>query len=84
MIEAPDADATEEREFDAVVIAEHKTPLRKMPVSAAVVELDFTGAPVLVFRHAGSGRVNVVYRRPDGNIGWIDPSTQEIKPTNYC
>jgi hypothetical protein len=32
-----------------------------------------TGAPVMVFRHAGHGRVNLVYRRSDGNIGWIDP-----------
>jgi hypothetical protein len=38
-----------------------------------VQDLDLTGAPVLVFRHAGSGRVNMVYRRNDGNIGWIDP-----------
>jgi putative sigma-54 modulation protein len=53
-----------------------------MPVSAAVLELDFTGAPVLVFRHASSGRVNIVYRRSDGNIGWIDPSTQETKRTS--
>ena len=32
-----------------------------------------TGAPVVVFRHAGHGRINLVYRRADGNIGWIDP-----------
>ena len=37
------------------------------------VELDLTGASVMVFRHAGHGRVNFVYRRPDGHIGWIDP-----------
>ncbi|NBQ76948.1 MAG: hypothetical protein EBU14_16675, partial [Acetobacteraceae bacterium] len=34
----------------------------------------FTGAPVLVFRHAASGRVNILYRRADGNIGWLDPN----------
>ena len=39
----------------------------------AVMELDLTGAPVVVFRHASDGRVNLVYRRPDGNVGWIDP-----------
>ena len=37
------------------------------------MDLDLTGAPVVVFRHATSGRVNMVYRRSDGNIGWIDP-----------
>ena len=83
MIEAPDAEASEEAEFHAVVVAEQTAALRTMPVAAAVLELDFTGAPVLVFRHASSGRVNVVYRRSDGNIGWIDPSTQETKATKY-
>ena len=82
VIEAPDTETSEEREFDAVVIAEQTVALRRMAVSTAVLDLDFTGAPVLVFRHAGSGRVNVVYRRSDGNIGWIDPSTHETKPTN--
>ena len=37
------------------------------------MELDLTGTPVVVFRHAGHGRVNLVYRRADGHIGWIDP-----------
>jgi hypothetical protein len=35
--------------------------------------LDMTGSPVVVFVHAGTGRVNVVYRRSDGAIGWVDP-----------
>jgi hypothetical protein len=38
-----------------------------------VLELDMTGAPVVVFRHSASGRVNIVYRRGDGNVGWVDP-----------
>ncbi|MET0470617.1 MAG: sigma 54 modulation/S30EA ribosomal C-terminal domain-containing protein, partial [Xanthobacteraceae bacterium] len=37
-----------------------------------VMELDMRGTPVVVFRHAGHGRVNLVYRRADGHIGWID------------
>jgi len=47
--------------------------LRTMTVSMAVMELDLTGSPVVVFRHASDGRVNLVYRRLDGNVGWIDP-----------
>jgi hypothetical protein len=43
-------------------------------VSDAVTELDLTGAPVVVFRHAAHGGINVVYRRPDGHFGWIDPA----------
>jgi ribosomal subunit interface protein len=83
VIEAPDADASEEREFNAVVVAEQTAALQTLAVAAAVLELDFTGAPVLVFRHASSGRVNVVYRRSDGNVGWIYPSRQETKATKY-
>ena len=41
------------------------------------MELDLTGTAVVVFRHAGSGRVNLVYRRSDGHIGWIDPPVIE-------
>ena len=56
-----------------MVIAETTRSLHRMSVRDAVVELDFTGAPVVPFIHAGTGRVNVVYRRGDGAIGWIDP-----------
>jgi len=59
--------------FDPVIIAESTTALKSLAVSEAVLELDLTGAPVVVFRHAGHGRVNLVYRRADGHIGWIDP-----------
>jgi ribosomal subunit interface protein len=55
------------------VIAEPPRPFREMTVSSAAMELDSTNAQVVVFRHASYGRMNVVYRRPDGNIGWIDP-----------
>lgn len=55
------------------VIAEPASQLEEMSVSNAVQVLDVSNAPVVVFRHACDGRTNVVYRRPDGNIGWIDP-----------
>lgn len=74
VIEAPEQESEEEvTEFTPVIIAESTTSLRTMPVSEAVLELDLTGAAAMVFRHAGHGRINVVYRRPDGHIGWIDP-----------
>ncbi|WIJ25280.1 HPF/RaiA family ribosome-associated protein [Devosia sp. RR2S18] len=56
------------------VVAESTQNLRQMSVEEAVMELDFTGNPVVMFRHAGHGGLNVVYRRADGNIGWIDPA----------
>lgn len=57
----------------AMVIAETEKPIRSMTVSMAVMELDLTESPTIVFRNAAHGGLSVVYRRPDGNIGWIDP-----------
>ena len=57
-----------------MVIAEEVTSLATMSVGNAVMAMDLADAPVLVFRHAVHGGINVVYRRRDGNIGWIDPS----------
>jgi ribosomal subunit interface protein len=61
------------RSLHPAVIAELSPPFKEMTVSGAAMELDLTNAQVLIFRHASDGRMNVVYRRPDGNIGWIDP-----------
>jgi ribosomal subunit interface protein len=56
-----------------VVIAETQAPLKTMTVSMAVMELDLTESHAVVFRNAAHGGLSVVYRRQDGNIGWIDP-----------
>ena len=56
------------------VVAESTKTLKRHSVSEAVTALDLTGAPVIVFVHAGTGRINVVYRRTDGAIGWVDPA----------
>ena len=73
VIEAPSHEDEDSSEFNPVIIAEATTSLRRFSVSEAVMELDLTGAPVVVFQHGSSGRVNVIYRRPDGNVGWVDP-----------
>ena len=72
IIAAPEHESDEEA-FNPVIIAESTTTLKRLSVCDAVMELDLTGAAVVVFRHAGHGRVNLVYRRGDGHIGWIDP-----------
>ncbi|HXY58953.1 MAG TPA: ribosome-associated translation inhibitor RaiA [Methylocystis sp.] len=72
VIEAPDQEEEAPAEFSAAVIAESTTQLHRRSVSQAVLDLDLSGVPVLVFRHATTGRVNVVYRRADHHIGWID------------
>ena len=75
VIEAP-SESDDEQEltgYSPVIIAEALTALKELSVSEAVMELDLSGAPCLVFQHGSSGRVNIIYRRPDGNVGWIDP-----------
>jgi ribosomal subunit interface protein len=74
VLEAPAHEEADDSAFNPIIIAERSLGLKQMPVSEAVLELDFTGAPVLVFRHAASGRTNILYRRADGNIGWLDPT----------
>ena len=79
VIAAPDHESEEEiTDFNPVIIAESTTTLERLSVSEAVMELDMTGAPVVVFRHSVSGRVNMVYRRADGNIGWVDPPEKKV------
>ncbi|MEZ5891828.1 MAG: ribosome-associated translation inhibitor RaiA [Parvularculaceae bacterium] len=58
-----------------VVVAESQTTLREMTVGAAVMQLDLAEQPAIVFKNAAHGRINVVYRRRDGNIGWVDPAS---------
>ena len=57
----------------SVVIAEMTTELPRLTVGEAVMRMDLADAPVLLFRNRSHGELNVVYRRGDGNIGWIDP-----------
>lgn len=56
-----------------LVIAESDSAVKTLTVSGAVMELDLTESQTVLFRNAAHGGLSVVYRRPDGNIGWIDP-----------
>jgi ribosomal subunit interface protein len=62
-------------DYAPTVVAESTLALKTMSVASAVMELDIKDNPVFLFRNAANGHVNIVYRRPDGNIGWIDTST---------
>jgi hypothetical protein len=84
VLRAPEVDEGEEHDWEAdsdhptgapaaMVIAETQAAVKTMTVSMAVMELDLTAYPAIVFRNAAHGGLSVVYRRPDGNIGWIDP-----------
>lgn len=70
------SDHTEESEpetLQPIIIAEMETKIPFLSVGEAVMQMELSGAPVMVFRHEAHKGVNVVYRREDGNIGWIDP-----------
>ena len=55
------------------IVAESDTTVRTMTVSMAVLQLELSDSPAVLFRNAAHGRLNMVYRRPDGNFGWVDP-----------
>lgn len=58
---------------DPMVISELKTEIRTMTVSMASLELGLTDSSAVMFRNAAHGGLNVVFKRADGNVGWIDP-----------
>jgi len=66
-------DAAEPDSLQPVIVAEMETSVPRVSVGEAVMQMELAGAPLLVFRNDSHGGVNVVYRRDDGNIGWIDP-----------
>jgi ribosomal subunit interface protein len=71
---APPANGGAETGAYATVIAEQVTEISLLSVGEAVMRMDLADQPVLMFRNSATGELNVVYRRSDGNVGWIDPS----------
>ncbi len=74
VLASTDEDEELPEDFKPVIVAETAAKVKTMTVGMAVMELDLTEAPVVMFRNAGNGGLNVVYRRSDGNVGWIDPA----------
>lgn len=68
-----DSDTQEPDSLQPMIIAEMQTNIATLSVGEAVMQMELAGAPVLVFRKEGKDGLNVVYRRDDGNIGWINP-----------
>ena len=66
-------DVTEPESLQPIIVAEMETKIPSVSVGEAVMQMELAHAPVLVFRNEGHGGLNVVYRREDGNVGWIDP-----------
>lgn len=76
IMSTPGEDEELTEDFAPAVVAEGSTSVRTQTVAMAVMQLELMDQPVNVFKNAGSGEVNVVYRRSDGNIGWVNPSNE--------
>lgn len=68
-------DGPEDPDGAPVIVAESTTDIPTITVSEAVMRMDLADTPVMMFYNSAHGRLNVVYRRADGNVGWIDPAT---------
>lgn len=77
VLEGPAEDAEVMEDWAPAIVAETQAAIHTMSVSNAVMELDMTDAPVVVFRNTNHGGINVVFRRPDGHFGWVDPALAE-------
>ena len=79
VMSSPDPEEEVAEDYAPLVIAEGATSVRTQTVAMAVMQLDLMDDPVNVFRNAATGSVNVVYRRADGNVGWVDPESANAK-----
>lgn len=68
-----DEDDPEPEGLQPIIVAEMEMKIPSLSVGEAVMQMELSGAPVLVFRNEKHSGVNVVYRREDGNVGWVDP-----------
>lgn len=69
----PEDDRELTEEGAPTIIAEKPTEIETLSVSEAVMKMDLSDLPALMFFNSSHGRINVVYRRHDGNISWVDP-----------
>ena len=69
-------DEADDATLQPMIIAEMETRIPSLSVGEAVMQMELAHAPVLVFRNEKTEGMNVVYRRDDGNVGWIDPKNE--------
>ncbi|MEM9123187.1 MAG: ribosome-associated translation inhibitor RaiA, partial [Pseudomonadota bacterium] len=74
--EAAQAEVSEPEDLTPIIIAETTADVKTLTVGEAVMQMDLQEAPALLFHNVAHGGLNMVYRRPDGHIGWIDPNEQ--------
>lgn len=72
-IEQADAGTAENGSGEPVVIADMTTDIASLTVGEAVMRMDLADLPAIMFRNVAHGGLNMIYRRADGHIGWVDP-----------
>lgn len=75
VIAREDETSEEPEDLNPPIIAENISKIRELSVGEAVMQLELSEAPVIVFRNGAHGGINIVYKRGDGNIGWVDASS---------
>ena len=71
----PEAVEEHEEKDEPIIVAEMPTEVETMTVGEATMRMDLANHPAFLFRNSKSGRINMVYVRPDGNFGWVDPES---------
>lgn len=69
-----EADEAENSADTPMIVAEMEEKIQSLSVGEAVMQMELADKPVLVFRNEKNKQINVVYKRSDGNIGWVDPN----------
>ncbi len=72
LINPSETEESSGQEDTPLIVAETKAKIRELSVSDAVMQLDLANEAVLMFKNSSHGHINLIYRREDGNIGWID------------
>lgn len=76
---ADDEQESVETGTEPVIIAEMKTDIQSLSVGDAVMQMELAHAPFLVFKNDANARINIVFQREDGNVGWLDPANLSDK-----
>lgn len=74
-----EADAAEDKSFEPTIVAEMVTSIQEMSVSEAVMRMELADSNALMFKNNEHGEINMIYRRKDGHIGWVDPKWNKSK-----
>lgn len=74
VLQSHDDEAEEPADLQPIIVAEMKAKIHTLSVGEAVMQMEMSDESFLLFKNHGTGGLNVVFRRPDGNIGWIDPA----------